>query len=673
MLSLSLPNMDDETVQAELWLLGLNMLACSAVFMLLSALRIGDKAWYLTLYSSAATSVVGVVFFRSVMRDGLEASITNENDLSRFIALFFIGYCIMDLVLGTAFYEQAISYADGWLHHFLYVAICGVLLYRRMTGLFAVALVEELPIIILSFFEVQNKRKPSLLFGMVYFVTRCFFHLNLIYAAAPYSKLVFISGAVLLRWHLVTFHGWVRGYLMRQSTRKVVRVPFNAKIALFLAAIGAQGLAHVLLTYNRVLVLHEVGQQRAMTAHVLICLYFLYELYTIVQDVYTQNFIMTAIGKKQIIYNISWEDPAIDHRVLKCTPEDIVLTISSAGCNVLDYVLEGPKKVIAVDMNGAQLALLELKLAAIRTCTHEEFFRLFGESDFGLYTQMYTSKLRPHLSKDSAEFWDENASVIRNNLMFAGASGLMARLLQPIIWVIGAARLMERTAKTGEGAPKSLVNSPFFQIACALVRSPALWSWLAPLGGVPLEQLNLLSERPELFAERLVEVMLTRMWPNEHFKNNYFYYGYCCGKFSRECCPRYLKAEHFETLRKRVDIVKPFHGTWAEGAETLAPGEVTVASLLDSMDWMPEPMVGENIGRLINCMDRSNVCLFLECTMHPFSTAWTVPTRVSSGAPSPPRCTPQSSRTCATRRAWHRCSSRTTTAWAGTSRNTTQS
>ncbi|KAJ1616003.1 hypothetical protein T492DRAFT_896418 [Pavlovales sp. CCMP2436] len=71
-------------------------------------------------------------------------------------------------------------------------------------------------------------------------------------------------------------------------------------------------------------------------------------------------------------------------------------------------------------MNGAQLALLELKLAAIRTCTHEEFFRLFGESDFGLYTQ------------DSAEFWDENASVIRNNLMFAGASGLMARLLQPM-------------------------------------------------------------------------------------------------------------------------------------------------------------------------------------------------------------------------------------------------
>lgn len=298
-----LSGLDDETVVSELGLLAANMAACGLLFMLLSFMRIGDRSWYLTLYSSAATSIVGVIFFRSVLRDGLEASIMNENELSRFIALFFIGYCLMDLVLGAAYYEQAISYADGWMHHLLYVVICGVLLYRRMTGLFAVALIEELPIITLSFFEVQNKRKPSALFGMLYFVTRCFFHLQLIYAAAPFSKLVFATGAVLLRWHLVTFQQWVRGYLLRSSTRKR-RLPFNAKIAFFLAAVVAQGAAHLLLASSRVLVLHQTGQMRAMTAHIMICLYFMYQLLTIVQDVYTQNFIMSAIGKKKIIYNV---------------------------------------------------------------------------------------------------------------------------------------------------------------------------------------------------------------------------------------------------------------------------------------------------------------------------------------------------------------------------------
>lgn len=261
-------------------------------------------------------------------------------------------------------------------------------------------------------------------------------------------------------------------------------------------------------------------------------------------------------------------------------------------------------------MNGAQLALLELKLAAIRTCTHDEFFRLFGESDYALYSAIYASKLRPHLSADAAEFWDANGSIIRSNLMFAGASGMMARLLQPIIYLTGAARAMEEAVRAGTGAPSGFVDSAFFKLACSVVKSQAVWSWLAPLGGVPLEQLNLLAERPELFADRLVEVMATRMWPNAHFPNNYFYYGYVVGKFSRACCPRYLKAESFETLRARVDIVKPFHGTWAEGAEALAPGEVTVASLLDSMDWMPEAMVGENIGRLVNCMNRPKARIF---------------------------------------------------------------
>ena len=30
-----------------------------------------------------------------------------------------------------------------------------------------------------------------------------------------------------------------------------------------------------------------------------------------------------------------------------------------------------------------------------------------------------------------------------------------------------------------------------------------------------------------------------------------------------------------------------FHGTWAQGAEAEGPGSITIASLLDSMDWMP--------------------------------------------------------------------------------------
>ena len=104
----------------------------------------------------------------------------------------------------------------------------------------------------------------------------------------------------------------------------------------------------------------------------------------------------------------------------------MVLTISSAGCNVLDYLCEGPKKIIAVDMNLAQLHTLELKLAGIRCLTQEQFFAIWGRSDYKVFTEVYQSKLRPLLQKETAEFWDANTNLFRDNFMYAGTSGLMA-------------------------------------------------------------------------------------------------------------------------------------------------------------------------------------------------------------------------------------------------------
>ena len=73
------------------------------------------------------------------------------------------------------------------------------------------ALIEELPIILISFFEVQKKQKPSLLFGVLYFLTRIVFHTVLIYKAAAMSKFVFVAGLALLLWHVDVFQTWVRG------------------------------------------------------------------------------------------------------------------------------------------------------------------------------------------------------------------------------------------------------------------------------------------------------------------------------------------------------------------------------------------------------------------------------------------------------------------------------
>ena len=71
------------------------------------------------------------------------------------------------------------------------------------------------------------------------------------------------------------------------------------------------------------------------------------------------------VHRHNLVYNTCWEDPRLDRVALDLGPDDTLLVVTSAGCNVLDYALTGPRRIHAVDMNPRQNALLELKLAAI--------------------------------------------------------------------------------------------------------------------------------------------------------------------------------------------------------------------------------------------------------------------------------------------------------------------
>ena len=45
------------------------------------------------------------------------------------------------------------------------------------------------------------------------------------------------------------------------------------------------------------------------------------------------------------VYNQIWEDPRVDLKALALTPESRMLTISSGGCNVLNYLIHKPEHI----------------------------------------------------------------------------------------------------------------------------------------------------------------------------------------------------------------------------------------------------------------------------------------------------------------------------------------
>jgi S-adenosylmethionine-diacylglycerol 3-amino-3-carboxypropyl transferase len=120
-----------------------------------------------------------------------------------------------------------------------------------------------------------------------------------------------------------------------------------------------------------------------------------------------------------IVYGQSWEDPETVRRALRVTPEDDVLAVTSAGCNVLALALSSPRTLVAVDVNPAQNHLLELKAAAVRALDHEALLGFVGVRPRQSRLTDYRS-LRTLLSRDARDFWDGRPREVEGGVVHAG-------------------------------------------------------------------------------------------------------------------------------------------------------------------------------------------------------------------------------------------------------------
>ena len=109
------------------------------------------------------------------------------------------------------------------------------------------------------------------------------------------------------------------------------------------------------------------------------------------------------------VYNQIWEDPRVDLAALKrrARAKAGLVTISSGGCNVLNYLVERPAAIAALDMNRSHINLLRLKLAALEHLPgYDAFFLFFGCGDDAANRRNYYRHLSDHLDEQTREFWE---------------------------------------------------------------------------------------------------------------------------------------------------------------------------------------------------------------------------------------------------------------------------
>lgn len=313
--------------------------------------------------------------------------------------------------------------------------------------------------------------------------------------------------------------------------------------------------------------------------------------------------IFDAIYSRSLVYNTCWEDPAVDRQALALGADDSVLVITSAGCNALDYALQAPRVVHAVDANPRQTALLELKIAGIRTLAFDDYFAIFGEGFHAQFAELYRRHLRPELSEFAQGWWDKHTNWFtsrRGSFYFHGLSGLVARGVRAYF----ATRPRLRVAMADLLGARNVAEQQAIydaRIAPQLWSKPVNWvisrQFVMSLLGVPYPQRKLVEAQHDGGVSGFIRHAVQYVFRQLPLADNYFWHVYMTGRYRRDCCPEYLKEANFARLKDGlVDRIVP-HTTTVTEFLRAHDAPISRFVLLDHMDWMssyhPEALVEE--------------------------------------------------------------------------------
>lgn len=135
--------------------------------------------------------------------------------------------------------------------------------------------------------------------------------------------------------------------------------------------------------------------------------------------------VAARVDFSSVRYAQCWEDADILLHALDVEPDDVCLSIASAGDNALALLTRHPARVVALDLSPAQLHCLELRVAAYRVLSHAELLELIGSSPSIQRNHLFR-RCRPLLSDTARDFWDS----LRNGMgQGIGSVGKLERYL----------------------------------------------------------------------------------------------------------------------------------------------------------------------------------------------------------------------------------------------------
>lgn len=253
-------------------------------------------------------------------------------------------------------------------------------------------------------------------------------------------------------------------------------------------------------------------------------------------------------------YSQVWEDADILLAALEARPGDTHLSIASAGDNVLALLTTRPSRVLAVDINPAQLACLRLRMAAYRVLDHAELLELIGSRPSRRRTMLY-ERCRASLGPDDRTFWDARRRDIERGLGGLGKFERYFELFRTRVLPLVHRRATLRALLTPRD---SCARRRFYDEEWDTARWRLLFRifFSRPVMGK-------LGRDPEFFRYVEVDVAASILSRTRHALreldplDNPYVHWILTGSHG-EALPLALRLEHFETIREHLDRIEVY-------------------------------------------------------------------------------------------------------------------
>ncbi|WVQ78457.1 hypothetical protein IAT38_000543 [Cryptococcus sp. DSM 104549] len=198
-----------------------------------------QRAYLLSTLSSATMTLISLPFVSTYLIHGLECAFEDGQEgwmasLGQFGVVFFGTYLFgassgaVILAIGYAKYPSQVGFLTGWIHHTVYIALMVYLINTRLSPIFLVAGVMELPTFDLAISNLFPRVRHDARFLSSFFLIRITFHLYLfIDCVRPASRaitdgswmptiMLALAGVL----HVAWFKGGLMGYLKRRKAMR---------------------------------------------------------------------------------------------------------------------------------------------------------------------------------------------------------------------------------------------------------------------------------------------------------------------------------------------------------------------------------------------------------------------------------------------------------------------